>query len=943
MKKVMVFLLMLCMLSPTAMFAAADSNIPEENSESVALSNQGFETHTNTEDCPDDWICSSKKGGAHSLVDNPAHRGSWSLMTDNANQKSETSVKQVVYGVTPGVSYTASIWHRTNGVSASPYIHIVFLDAAGEELQGQRIIAAEDLPPTHDWKEINGTVTAPDGAAALEFRLIHKKASGTVYWDSASFEPAGNLLVNAGFESGSDQWQSSGTGNVVVDNGEAAEGQRSIHLNAAPGEKALLEQNRAASGGRWYRLQAEMMTDDAEQDALLEVEWRSENGSEIGRDSLEGASAKWSSIAKDVRAPEGAVELIVRLIHEGSGDSWWDMVSVMELPLVEDFGPQTYTLHTNNAAYSGPYAYTVTTLGYNLGKIDLRDGSLVNLLQANFNSLGTMVHSNGKVYLTSNGMQEYDPATGVLRSLNLPTNCRRLNNLYEHTDSKIWGSCYNPSNLFSYDPATGDFQNYGEIDEEHSYLWDVIEYKDVFFLSLGSPGILYQYDPATGEKTKILTEVMSDSKHVRGIRLYGDRLFVKRVAPDDTYVLDADTLEIVTHLENVHGDTSSPDANNRVYWTYNGNLNYYDLDDDTFGLVQTSHQFPNAGTFGVVQLGEPDFPGDSYAAIQNAGTIFVWNPVTDAYKLIQIDMPSAPSKTYQLTVGDDGKVYGVGVQGAGSFRVDPNHPTVTETFDGPGQAEGMAALGDYIYFGNYPSAVFYRQNVNEPWNPEYIFDLKDTKQNRPVSMIEHEGKIYIGTIADRGYLTGSLAIYDPATGEVEEYHGLSPDQSITSVAVKDQYVYLGTTIHGGLSSSPATEEGKVIVFNLITGQVEASVVPVQGQPVVGAVTIGPEGNLWGIAGGELFILDTTTNTISSTQTLYGNVEASHDWGVYDSILLSEDGNVYGSAGMRLFKLDPDQNLTTLFQSETVRRVVEDHQGRLWFSGGPDQTLFRYNK
>uniref|UniRef100_UPI00388D6053 carbohydrate-binding protein n=1 Tax=Radiobacillus sp. PE A8.2 TaxID=3380349 RepID=UPI00388D6053 len=93
--------------------------------------------------------------------------------------------------------------------------------------------------------------------------------------------------------------------------------------------------------------------------------------------------------------------------------------------------------------------------------------------------------------------------------------------------------------------------------------------------------------------------------------------------------------------------------------------------------------------------------------------------------------------------------------------------------------------------------------------------------------------------------------------------------------------------------------------------------------------------------GDLFVYDTNTKEVT-TQTLYDDVGQSHSWGVYGSMLLAQDGNVYGSAGNRLFRLDADKNLTTLFQSANVRRVVEDHQGRIWFSGGPDQTLMRYN-
>uniref|UniRef100_UPI00388EC45B carbohydrate binding domain-containing protein n=1 Tax=Radiobacillus sp. PE A8.2 TaxID=3380349 RepID=UPI00388EC45B len=940
MKKFFILLMVILLIMPIVTYAeVGETSTTTQTAGVTELTNGSFETDENEDNCPDGWECSVDGDGTYDILTNPVHKGAQSFMTYDNNTDGYNIIEQAEVAVTPGITYMTSVWHRTNNVSDSPYIQLIFRDANGDQIQEEILYADANLNPTHDWKEISGKVTAPSGAATVDFRLAQDGVSGSIYWDSASIKDVGNVMFNGGFENNTDQWTSNGVGSVTTDDSDSAEGVRSIKLSASTDEEVVVEQNGAVNGGVWYRFQGSAKTDNG--DAVLKVQWMDASDNIIDEESVIASSSEWDEIAKDIQSPFEAVKVNVQVTHQGTGSTWWDMVNVEQLPEIEDFGSQAFTLHTNNAAFDGHYAYTVTTLGYNFGKIDLNDGSLDALLQANSNSLGTMMHSNGKVYLTSNGVQVYDPDTEKISNLNLPTDCRRLNSLFELSDGKLWGTCYNPSNLFTYDPVTEEFKILDEIDEGRSYLWDVIEYKDKIFLSLGSPGALYVYDPETGVKERILQD-LEESKHIRSIKLYGDRLFVKRVNPTDAIVIDADTYEQVEHLENVNGDLAEPDAQNRVLFTYNGDLNYFDLDDDSVGIVDSPHYFPNSGVIGKVRLDDQvNYPGESYAGIQNGGSIFVWNPETDAYKTIEIPMPSAASKTYQLTVGGDGSVYGVGVQGAGSFRVNPDDPLNTEAFDGPGQAEGMAAVGDYIYFGNYPSAVFYRQHVNEPWDPETIFDLGETKQNRPVAMKSYNGKIYIGAIADRGHLAGSFAIYDPATEEVKEYNGLSPDQSITSLAIKGDYAYLGTTIHGGLSSSPVTDEGKLVVFNMDTEQVEETIVPLEGNEVVSALTIGPDGNVWGIGGGDLFVYDTNTKEVT-TQTLYDDVGQSHSWGVYGSMLLAQDGNVYGSAGNRLFRLDADKNLTTLFQSANVRRVVEDHQGRIWFSGGPDQTLMRYN-
>uniref|UniRef100_UPI003890B177 carbohydrate binding domain-containing protein n=1 Tax=Radiobacillus sp. PE A8.2 TaxID=3380349 RepID=UPI003890B177 len=847
MKRFFILMMVILLLLPTVTYAEEGETSTTTETEGVTeLANGSFETDENDDNCPDGWECSVDGDGTYDILTNPVHKGAQSFMTYDNNTDGYNIIEQVEVAVTPGITYMASVWHRTNNVSDSPYIQLIFKDANGDQIQGEKLYADADLNPTHDWKEISGKVTAPQGAATVDFRLAQDGVSGSIYWDSASIKDVGNVMFNGGFEMDTDQWTSNSVGNVSVDQSDSAEGVRSIKLSATADEEVVVEQDGAINGGVWYRFQGSVKTDN--DDSALQVQWMDASGNIIDEESIIASSSEWDEIAKDIQAPVEAVKVNVQVTHQGTGATWWDMVNVEQLPEIEDFGSQAFTLHTNNGTFDDHYAYTVTTLGYNFGKIDLNDGSLEVLLQANSNSLGTMLHSNGKVYLTTDGVQVYDPETEKITSLNLPTGCNRINGLFELSDGKVWGTCYGPSRLFTYDPDTEEYEDLGVIDNERSYLFDAVEYKNKVFLSLGSPGALYVYDKDTGETERIL-ENLDESKHVRGIKLYGDRLFVKRVNPTDAVVVDPDTYEEIAHLEYVYGELAPPDAENRVVFTYDDKFNYFDLDDDSIGIMESEHVFPNSGNVGVVQLDDQvNFPGSSYAGISNSGNAWVWNPQTDAYKEIPIPMPSAASKTYQLTVGGDGYVYGVGVQGAGSFRVNPDDPLTTETFSGPGQAEGMAAIGDYIYFGNYPYAVFYRQNIHEPWNPETIFDLGDSKQNRPVAMKAYDGKIYAGSIADRGYLTGSLAVYDPETEEVKEYKGLSPDQSITSLAVKGDYAYLGTTIHGGLSTSPITEEGKLVVFNLATEQVEETIIPLEGNEVVSALTIGPDGNVWGIGG-----------------------------------------------------------------------------------------------
>src|SRR5699024_1406594 len=99
-------------------------------------------------------------------------------------------------------------------------------------------------------------------------------------------------------------------------------------------------------------------------------------------------------------------------------------------------------------------------------------------------------------------------------------------------------------------------------------------------------------------------------------------------------------------------------------------------------------------------------------------------------------------------------------------------------------------------------------------NPEQMLEVgrEATGQDRPRHMISAGEHVAIATIPDYGELGGGLTLLDPQTGEHEFTRDIVADQSVTDLAYADGVVYAGTSIHGGLDSTPKADTAEVVAW-----------------------------------------------------------------------------------------------------------------------------------
>lgn len=286
-----------------------------------------------------------------------------------------------------------------------------------------------------------------------------------------------------------------------------------------------------------------------------------------------------------------------------------------------------------------------------------------------------------------------------------------------------------------------------------------------------------------------------------------------------------------------------------------------------FGNNRLMHFEPHTGTCRAIAETTREYPANRSAMINERqivninryGELQTIDVITGDSGVRRIPLRGRPIRIRSMcTDKAERTVYLGGYLFGGFARLD----TVTgrmEAWEGVRQPESLCMTNDTIYFGLYPRAGLARYDPAQPWdprlNPLELFDLIELKQDRPFAMCECEGKLLIGTVAYYGERQGMLTLFDPVAGVRESFAPVE-EHSVVALAVRDGFVYGGTTIWGGLGAEPAPGDGHLFIWDLRRKRTVWQGAPIPGEPAVSDLQFDEQGRLWGICRDRLFLFDT---------------------------------------------------------------------------------------
>ncbi len=516
----------------------------------------------------------------------------------------------------------------------------------------------------------------------------------------------------------------------------------------------------------------------------------------------------------------------------------------------------------------------------------------------------------------------------------------------------VYGGTYPGGKVFSYNPATKAIRDYGQVTPGQPYVKSIVAAGGKIYAGSLPDAHVTELDPVTGDATELPTPPgLGDvaGKTIYDLNAYDGRLYARiNTAPGPLFVYDLTTRAWVDEIPTAHGlDVAPPDETGGIYLIQQSELKRYDPVAKTLtgtGLTFTG-RIQNTRSIGWAELGLPDYPGKSIVGTLWRGDMFRYNPQTGKSEILPTQVRKEPIEILSVAGGKSSAYVG-GFLNGGLGVVNPS--TGASVFNRFSQIEAVLEASDgKVWIGAYPDARLYSYDPSKPWsspeyspgppgtpdNPKLGVNLKPELQTRARALAEVDGKIAVGTVPDGDRLGGALAIHDPKTGTTQVFRNVVQDESIYGLAARKGIVYGGTSIVGGLATTPPTRtDGTVFAWDVKRSRKLWETVPVPGAITVSSVVFGPDGLLWGVAGKTVFAVEpkhgkVVRSYVLGTTTSSGDIVATRD-----AVYVSIDQN-------KIFKVDRRPNKApTLLLEQAHRRLGVQNDCQLLFSYGA--SLFR---
>ena len=331
----------------------------------------------------------------------------------------------------------------------------------------------------------------------------------------------------------------------------------------------------------------------------------------------------------------------------------------------------------------------------------------------------------------------------------------------ESVDGAIWvGSCNN-ARLVKFDPLTGQFTQFGPMDDVDNYLYPLAGDDGTLaaLVRVVRPHIIV-IDPATGEHREVgpaLVDTTDKTKHLKLVKAIDRRLYIDSFAGrfriDGMGVSPVDEIPPLLAGIPVAGRHFS-----QAPLVMPGGWMAHFIDDNDVGGGAPRH-----------------------VLVTNTNSLI-------PSRTLVLDWVGGGSNLHAFDVGPRGDLYGSSYMPNLLWRSTPDGSVMEDlgkhTF-AMGDSYSVATIGDKVYLGSYPEA---RLSVYEPAKPRRFgigptdnprdLGRPDKVSYRPNALISTpDGKLWMGSVPDYGLVGGTLASYDPQTSTWKSHRAIVPDTS----------------------------------------------------------------------------------------------------------------------------------------------------------------------
>ncbi|MDR6553114.1 carbohydrate binding domain-containing protein [Paenibacillus qinlingensis] len=781
------------------------------------------------------------------------------------------------------------------------------------------------------------------------------------------------LATNFSFESGMTGWTYSTTassGAFSSSTVQAHTGTKSVKMTDTSATDSYgLESNRiAATAGKTYMVYAWAYIETGK--AYLYIRFYDASGNLLGTQIADKntPTQEWTYMKVKLAAPANTATASAMLYTSTSntGTVYWDDVYITQEftnlgTTLTNATPQGATIGME----SSNEVFYVTMQGSKstparIAAVDINSGSVLRTV--NLGSVGetegawgATTSSDGYIYAATYPQAKvYKYTPGATTATDLGTALSGQTHIYNITaglGGKIYGGTYPNAGFFRY--YNGAYLQLGNMpfttSETYvrSIAYDTVN--NVSYVGLGPVAAIKRFDHTTGQTDNILPSTYASDDFVLGLNLEGSKLFARLGPSNKLVVLNVSnvngviTTTVDAEISGVASQNQSPVYNGKVYFTINGILQAYDIASKTYSSLSadaTVHPI----RMGLVQLDDQaNYPGTTLVGVgfRETGTrMFKYNIQTGTITYSDLNIPRIATSINAVGSGPDNKIYTSGYYSGGMGIYSPLRTDQNVYQGNIGQIESFASMGSTLYMGGYPKGRLYATTPSNGWSPTLLFDTSAYDQERPNVLATGGGKVFMGTTPVAGALGGALTIYDPATSNVIVKRNLVQDQSVISIAYKDGKVYAGTTVSGGQSATPTTSAAKLAIYDIATDTTTVKTLPVSKKALT-ALTVGPDGKIWGLLEGYLIIYNPTTGLFDYSALKFSGVDYSGNAYIWrdGTLLEGKFGDVLGTLDGQLFTIDASTKAVSILVPSGASALAEDELGNVYYRVGTN--LYRY--
>ena len=553
------------------------------------------------------------------------------------------------------------------------------------------------------------------------------------------------------------------------------------------------------------------------------------------------------------------------------------------------------------------------------------------------------IGSDQNVYFAGTGdgkLYRYLPEEKKVEELGVNPSDDWVWDLEGTADGKIYGSTYPHAAVFEYDIESGDFRNYGTAKDGQQYARGIGVSDDSIYVGVGTKKHLIKIDRTTGEKEEIIMEGQTGTDGmIENIFIVNDKLFVS-AGSVTMLVLDIETHEVINQFSysNMISDPS-PHNNNLIYFKFEKKLYQYDFSKNETKEIEGIPLLPDTVRVKDMEWITLSNGETVLAMITQYGEYILYEPIKNEITFIDMNIASQSVEIQALEAGQDGKLYMGGYQ-RGLSIYNPFTSEREVNIPSFAQPEGIGFLNDKAYYGTYVGAMIYSYDPNKEIdlnsNPKLEYDITD-HQDRPFTLTSGDNKLFVGTVPDYGVLGGALAIFDETTGKWSQYRNVVEDQSIIGLAYKDGKLYGSTSIWGGLGLDPKAKEAKIFVWDVATSKKIEEFTPAipgidETPRMIGEISFGPDGNLWGIVEGTIFAMDPATKKVVKSKTIQPSLYNSSKWLPY-RLEWAPDGMLYTTLSRKLVAIDPETLSHKVIVDRFMNNMTVGMNGSIYYAQG----------